>query len=81
VADVQFFQTAMGRTFFEYTMPELVRELKKLNANLEKVSTQMEESRVDYAKVAQAIMDSPVTFTAPIEIGVPLKEKPDGPVE
>lgn len=42
VADVQFFQTAMGRTFFEYTMPELVRELKKLNANLEKLNEKTE---------------------------------------
>jgi DNA-directed RNA polymerase subunit RPC12/RpoP len=31
----QFFQTAMGRTFYEGTMPELVKQLKRLNANLE----------------------------------------------
>jgi hypothetical protein len=45
VAEVQFFQTAMGRTFFEYTMPELVRELKKLNANLEKLNQQNEPKK------------------------------------
>jgi hypothetical protein len=31
-----FFQTGMGRTFYEGTMPALVRELRKLNENLEK---------------------------------------------
>jgi hypothetical protein len=46
MAEVQFFQTAMGRTFFEYTMPELVRELKKLNANLEKLNEKTESKEV-----------------------------------
>lgn len=32
-----FFRTPMGRTFFESTMPSLVRELKRLNDNLEAV--------------------------------------------
>lgn len=32
----QFFQTIMGRTFYEGTVPALVRQLEKLNANLEK---------------------------------------------
>jgi hypothetical protein len=31
----QFFQTAMGRTFYEKTMPELVRQLIRLNDLLE----------------------------------------------
>lgn len=30
-----FFRTRMGMTFFEGTMPSLVRELKRLNDNLE----------------------------------------------
>jgi hypothetical protein len=30
-----FFRTMMGRQFFEGTMPSLVRELKRLNDNLE----------------------------------------------
>lgn len=35
MAGPEFFQTVMGRSFFEGTMPALVRELKKLNENLQ----------------------------------------------
>jgi hypothetical protein len=31
VNEVQFFQTKMGRQFFETTMPELVRQLHRMN--------------------------------------------------
>lgn len=34
---IEFFNTIMGRTFYEGTMPELVRQLKRLNDNLEKM--------------------------------------------
>ena len=37
MSDVQFFQTRMGRTFYEHTMPELLREIKKLNELLQKL--------------------------------------------
>jgi len=37
MAGPEFFLTQMGRMFFEGTMPSLVRELKKLNQNLEKL--------------------------------------------
>ena len=37
MSDVQFYQTRMGRTFYEHTMPELVREIKKLNELLQKL--------------------------------------------
>lgn len=37
MAGPEFFLTGMGRMFFEGTMPSLVRELKKLNQNLEKL--------------------------------------------
>jgi len=33
----QFFETMMGRKFYEGVMPELVRQMKRLNDNLEKV--------------------------------------------
>jgi hypothetical protein len=36
----QFFQTAMGARFYEHTMPELVKQLKKLNDNLERMINQ-----------------------------------------
>ncbi|MGD9548889.1 MAG: hypothetical protein AB7V45_15275 [Candidatus Krumholzibacteriia bacterium] len=29
--DVQFYQTSIGRQFFEVTMPELVRQITRLN--------------------------------------------------
>lgn len=41
VAEIQFFQTAMGRTFFEHTMPALVKELQKLNETAAKLSKQL----------------------------------------
>ena len=35
----EFFQTRMGRTYFEHTVPELVRQLERLNDNLERITT------------------------------------------
>nr|BDT32067.1 hypothetical protein MFMH1_17360 [Myxococcus sp. MH1] len=32
-----FFQTYMGQTYYQVTMPGLVRELKRLNDNLERL--------------------------------------------
>jgi hypothetical protein len=34
---VQFFQTRMGRQFYDHTMPELVRQLERLNDLLERL--------------------------------------------
>lgn len=34
---VEFFQTRMGQAFYEGAVPSLVRELKRLNDNLEKL--------------------------------------------
>ena len=34
---VEFFQTRMGKTFYEHTMPELVRQLERLNEQMEKL--------------------------------------------
>lgn len=34
---LQFFQTVMGRAFYEGTMPTLVREIRRLNENLEEL--------------------------------------------
>jgi len=43
---VEFYQTAMGRDFYERTMPALVRELARLNALLEKLVEQRAGSPV-----------------------------------
>lgn len=42
--EVQFFQTKMGRQFYEITMPELVRQLHRLNDMLALVG-EMQEKR------------------------------------
>lgn len=37
MSDVPFFKTQMGHKFYEHTMPELVRQLTRLNAVLERM--------------------------------------------
>ena len=34
---VEFFQTRIGRQFYDHTMPELVRQITKLNELLERM--------------------------------------------
>jgi len=58
----QFFQTAMGRTFYEGTMPELVKQLKRLNANLEPHP----DSRIPYVLTQQGRQED---TTVPISDG------------
>ena len=31
MSEIQFFQTRMGKTYYEVTIPELVRQLTRLN--------------------------------------------------
>ena len=38
-----FFRTRMGHTFYELTMPSLVRELARLNDNLERLVAVVEK--------------------------------------
>ena len=37
MSDVPFYRTQMGRRFYEATAPSLVRELTRLNDNLERL--------------------------------------------
>jgi len=37
VSGPSFFQTYMGQTYYQVTMPNLVRELARLNHNLERL--------------------------------------------
>lgn len=39
MSDTPFHQPRMGHTFYEGTMPSLVRELRRLNENLERLLT------------------------------------------
>ncbi|MBP8982257.1 MAG: hypothetical protein KBG19_04400 [Bacteroidales bacterium] len=41
---IQFFQTMMGKKFYEGDFPELLRQLKRLNDNLEKQPVKIEET-------------------------------------
>ena len=34
-----FFQTHMGRTFYEGTLPRLIKQLERLNDNLDRIAT------------------------------------------
>jgi len=47
---IQFWQTGMGKTFYEHTMPELVRELHRLNNNLERVICTFWDGRLNDAR-------------------------------
>lgn len=40
----EFFRTPMGHRFYEGTMPGLVRELKRLNDNIERMLKQFGDS-------------------------------------
>ena len=45
----EFFLTRMGKTFYEHTVPELVRQLQRLNENLERLTeTQDPKRRTDF---------------------------------
>jgi hypothetical protein len=37
MSDIPFFRTQMGHRFYEATMPSIVRELARLNENLERL--------------------------------------------
>ena len=45
MSEPQFFQTRMGRTFYEATMPNLVKQLAKLNELLERLVERMDADR------------------------------------
>jgi len=55
-----FFRTRMGQTFYEATMPSLVRELGRLNQNLERLVAIAE-------KKAAPPAEPPPTHAAPEE--------------
>jgi len=39
----EFYQTRMGHTFYEHTMPTIARELERLNAVLEHIAAALEK--------------------------------------
>jgi hypothetical protein len=57
----QFFETRMGRQYYEVTLPELVREIHRLNDLLALGVEQLE--RVNTARPTGASPDGPATTT------------------
>ena len=41
MSEPKFFQTRMGHRFYEHTMPELVKQLERLNELLEQVASRV----------------------------------------
>ena len=39
----EFYQTAMGRTFYDHTLPTIAKELQRLNGLLERIAVAMEK--------------------------------------
>jgi hypothetical protein len=58
VSDIPFHQTRMGHAFLEGTMPGLVRELARLNANLERLLAVAESEGKEPTPSAPADPDS-----------------------
>lgn len=50
----EFFRTQMGHRFYESTMPSLVRELARLNQNLERLVALAEKREAKPAEPAPA---------------------------
>ena len=49
MSEPKFFQTRMGHTFYEHTVPELVRQLERLNELLERLVAAQERREKDDA--------------------------------
>ena len=42
MSEPQFFQTRMGRTYYEHTLPEIVRQLARMNELLQRMVKELE---------------------------------------
>ena len=42
-----FYRTAMGRDFYERTVPDLLEQLKRLNAILERLAERLPDNETD----------------------------------
>jgi len=40
----EFYQTRMGRTFYDHTLPTIARELERLNTVLERIAATLEQA-------------------------------------
>ena len=44
MSDIPFYTTRMGRTFYEHTVPELVRQIARLNDLIERLVEKLERA-------------------------------------
>lgn len=58
----EFFQTIMGRTFYEVTMPRLVKQLEKLNENMEKLAAAKAVPEVHPAQPPYLLLDESLDY-------------------
>jgi len=54
---IQFWMTPMGKRYYEHTMPELVKELHRLNNNLERFICTFWDARLDEARATRKVPD------------------------
>ena len=60
MSDIPFYRTQMGHRFYEATAPSLVRELARLNDNLERLLAVVErEAMVDDQQPTEAKPEEP----------------------
>jgi len=50
----EFYQTRMGKTFYDHTMPTIAKELAKLNDVLERIATALESKTTENEETANA---------------------------
>ena len=50
----EFFQTAIGRTFYDHTLPTIAKELARLNDQLERIATALETKNTNQEEIIDA---------------------------
>ena len=51
---IEFYQTRMGKTFFDHTMPTIAKELARLNDLLERIAAALETKTPNQEETANA---------------------------
>ena len=51
---IDFYQTRMGRTFYDHTMPTIAKELARLNDQLERIATALETKNTNQEEITDA---------------------------
>lgn len=57
-----FHTTRMGQAFYDRTVPELIRQLQRLNENLERRTTapELRQATADLVAAAERVLDVPI---------------------